>query len=148
MICRRSCVYSLPISCQFLNLDLHFFGPGGFAFKLGLIILARGYCCSLPQRGRTDDSLTSLVHVHYRTFAMSAQGKYLTLAGALAFVGVMAVVPFAFTKQKASMITSERALTHSQIRRGQFMNSGSKDVGPDTNWDLKAMTYLPKTKDK
>lgn len=92
--------------------------------------------------------VASLKQVDFQTFAMSTRGKYITLAGALTFAGIMAVVPFAFAKQKASMITSERALTQSQIRRGQFMNSGSKDVGPDTDWDLKAMTYLPKTKDK
>lgn len=36
---------------------------------------------------------------------------------------------------RKSLYDSEEGLTGSQIQRGAFMNSGSKDVGRDHDWD-------------
>ena len=36
---------------------------------------------------------------------------------------------------------SEKALTGSQVQRGAYMNTGSKDIGPDPDWDLKKGLY-------
>jgi hypothetical protein len=35
-----------------------------------------------------------------------------------------------------------QALTHAQIRRGAFNNSGSRDVGKDPYWDFKTGTRI------
>ena len=36
---------------------------------------------------------------------------------------------------------SDKALSGSQIMRGPYVNTGSKDVGPDPDWDVKKGTY-------
>jgi len=36
----------------------------------------------------------------------------------------------------------DEALTHAQIRRGAFNNSGSRDAGKDTHWDFKTGTRI------
>ena len=36
------------------------------------------------------------------------------------------------------------ALSDSQIMRGNYMNSGGKDIGRDPDWDLKKGTYKGK----
>ena len=35
-----------------------------------------------------------------------------------------------------------QALTHAQIRRGAFNNSGSRDAGKDPHWDFKTGTRI------
>lgn len=35
----------------------------------------------------------------------------------------------------------DQALTGPQVRRGAFMNSGSKDIGKDPNWDFRTGQY-------
>jgi len=62
-----------------------------------------------------------------------------TLAGLFVFIGSMGIIPYVIAKNNAkrSLQWREEALTGSQIQRGPFMNSGSKDVGIDPNWDPK-----------
>eukprot|EP00631_Chrysoreinhardia_giraudii_P002256 CAMPEP_0197422468 /NCGR_PEP_ID=MMETSP1170-20131217/16021_1 /TAXON_ID=54406 /ORGANISM="Sarcinochrysis sp, Strain CCMP770" /LENGTH=78 /DNA_ID=CAMNT_0042949801 /DNA_START=224 /DNA_END=460 /DNA_ORIENTATION=- len=72
-------------------------------------------------------------------------GKYLTAACALAFGTVMFLVPLAFTMRQSSLYNSAKGLSGSQVQRGQFMNTGSKDVGPDPDWDRTTRTYRPKS---
>jgi hypothetical protein len=48
------------------------------------------------------------------------------------------------TKQQQAddpLISREGALTGSQTMRGPYINSGSRDVGRDPDWDLKRGTY-------
>jgi hypothetical protein len=42
---------------------------------------------------------------------------------------------------KDSLANRDQALTSAQIRRGAFLNSGSKDIGRDPAWDAKTGTY-------
>ncbi|CAN0099392.1 unnamed protein product [Ascophyllum nodosum] len=52
------------------------------------------------------------------------------------FAAAMASIPFIVRKRMTkSLYDSEEGLTGSQIQRGAFMNSGSKDVGRDDDWD-------------
>ena len=37
---------------------------------------------------------------------------------------------------------ANQSLNASQIRRGPYLNSGSKDVGVDPNWDFKTGTRI------
>ncbi|KAL7476419.1 hypothetical protein ACHAW6_002287 [Cyclotella cf. meneghiniana] len=59
------------------------------------------------------------------------------LAGCLALTATMAAVPYFFMHAIRPLNERDDALTGSQIRRGAFNNSGSKDVGKDPYWDFK-----------
>ena len=58
------------------------------------------------------------------------------LAGCLALTATMTVVPYAFINWIRPLSERDDALTGSQIRRGAFNNSGSRDVGKDPYWDF------------
>lgn len=45
---------------------------------------------------------------------------------------------------RKSLYDSEEGLTGSQIQRGAFMNSGSKDVGRDPEWDRATRKWMGK----
>jgi hypothetical protein len=65
-----------------------------------------------------------------------------TLFGCVAFAGVTASIPYFALQWIAPLNDREDALTHSQIRRGAFNNSGSRDAGRDPNWDFKTGTRI------
>ena len=59
------------------------------------------------------------------------------LAGCLALTATMAAVPYFFMNWIQPLTERDDKLTGSQIRRGAFNNSGSKDAGKDPYWDFK-----------
>ena len=60
--------------------------------------------------------------------------------GALATASLFA--PSIYVKAKGKSLSErEKALTGSQVQRGPYMNSGSRDMGVDPDWDLKNGTY-------
>jgi hypothetical protein len=59
------------------------------------------------------------------------------LAGCLVLTATMTIVPYAFINWIRPLSERDDALTGSQIRRGAFNNSGSRDVGKDPYWDFK-----------
>ncbi|EJK60863.1 hypothetical protein THAOC_18722, partial [Thalassiosira oceanica] len=59
------------------------------------------------------------------------------LASCLALTGGMIAIPYFFVNWIQPLGERDGALTGSQIRRGAFNNSGSKDVGKDPYWDFK-----------
>mmetsp|Transcript_8415 Transcript_8415/g.12647 ORF Transcript_8415/g.12647 Transcript_8415/m.12647 type:complete len:157 (-) Transcript_8415:64-534(-) len=67
-------------------------------------------------------------------------GKLKTVAACFAFVGITAQVPLWAMKWIGPLNEKDGALTGSQIRRGAFNNSGSRDVGKDPNWDFRTGT--------
>jgi hypothetical protein len=74
----------------------------------------------------------------------SAQSKSSTkvLLGCTAFVAFAGSIPYWATQTISNLSDKEGALTAAQVRRGAFMNSGSKDAGKDPNWDWKNGTYV------
>jgi hypothetical protein len=64
------------------------------------------------------------------------------LIGCVGFVGCAATLPYYATQKIGSLTDRDDPLTAAQVRRGAFMNSGSRDAGKDTNWDLKTGTYV------
>ncbi|KAL3898496.1 MAG: hypothetical protein SGPRY_012829, partial [Prymnesium sp.] len=40
-----------------------------------------------------------------------------------------------------TMYAIDSPLTAGQVRRGSYLNTGSKDVGPDKDWDHRAGLY-------
>ena len=50
------------------------------------------------------------------------------------FVGLVSIVPYAAVKWIGHLTNKEDELSASQIRRGAFNNSGSRDAGKDRNW--------------
>ena len=59
------------------------------------------------------------------------------LAGVLVLTGTMTVVPYLFINWIQPLTDRDGELTQSQIRRGAFNNSGSRDAGKDPYWDFK-----------
>ena len=65
----------------------------------------------------------------------------------MVFTGFMGAVPLLLQQRHKrimkgeTMITSEKPLTATQVRRGTYINTGSKDVGPDPDWNAKENTY-------
>ncbi|EEY52910.1 uncharacterized protein PITG_19672 [Phytophthora infestans T30-4] len=51
-------------------------------------------------------------------------------------------IPFVAHYTKGANLTAqEKPLNASQIRRGAYANSGSRDAGADPDWDLSTGTY-------
>lgn len=59
------------------------------------------------------------------------------LAGCLALTATMTAVPYFFMNWIQPLTERDGELTGSQIRRGAFNNSGSRDAGKDPYWDFK-----------
>jgi len=59
------------------------------------------------------------------------------LAGCVALTATMTLVPYAFMNWIRPLTDRDGELTPSQIRRGAFNNSGSRDAGKDPYWDFK-----------
>ena len=64
------------------------------------------------------------------------------LAGCTAFVAFAGSLPYWATQTIGNLSEKEEALTAAQVRRGAFMNSGSRDAGKDPNWDWKNGKYV------
>lgn len=57
------------------------------------------------------------------------------LAGGLALFGLACgALPFAYARSTPNLYTQPGPLTGSQISRGPFLNSGSRDAGADPDW--------------
>jgi len=63
-------------------------------------------------------------------------GLYTVLAGCVALTATAASFPVVATWWISHLNAREDALTGPQVRRGAFLNSGSKDVGRDPEWDF------------
>mmetsp|Transcript_24909 Transcript_24909/g.54329 ORF Transcript_24909/g.54329 Transcript_24909/m.54329 type:complete len:159 (-) Transcript_24909:244-720(-) len=68
--------------------------------------------------------------------------KGATLAACCAFTAAAGSIPYFVMMHFRPLNEREEALTHAQIRRGAFMNSGSRDVGKDPKWDFKTGTFI------
>eukprot|EP00339_Tiarina_fusa_P027963 CAMPEP_0116998936 /NCGR_PEP_ID=MMETSP0472-20121206/1839_1 /TAXON_ID=693140 ORGANISM="Tiarina fusus, Strain LIS" /NCGR_SAMPLE_ID=MMETSP0472 /ASSEMBLY_ACC=CAM_ASM_000603 /LENGTH=140 /DNA_ID=CAMNT_0004698249 /DNA_START=106 /DNA_END=528 /DNA_ORIENTATION=- len=64
------------------------------------------------------------------------------LVGCATFVGCAASLPYFATQSIGNLTDRDEALTAAQVRRGAFLNSGSRDAGKDTNWDWKNGQYI------
>ncbi|CAJ1953598.1 unnamed protein product [Cylindrotheca closterium] len=64
------------------------------------------------------------------------------LLGCTAFVAFAGSLPYWATKTIGNLTEKEEALSAAQVRRGAFMNSGSRDAGKDPNWDWKNGKYV------
>ena len=79
-----------------------------------------------------------------------AKGSAGTVFGLVAFVGIMAALPVILSERHkrltggVPMINSDKPLTPAQVRRGPYLNTGSKDAGADPDWDMKTFTYKGK----
>lgn len=51
-------------------------------------------------------------------------------------------------KHNLNLTTSEGALSGQAVIRGVFLNSGSKDVGADPDWDVETRTWRGRTSQK
>mmetsp|Transcript_7920 Transcript_7920/g.13260 ORF Transcript_7920/g.13260 Transcript_7920/m.13260 type:complete len:87 (+) Transcript_7920:155-415(+) len=62
------------------------------------------------------------------------------------FAGCMMALPLYVTKKREgqNMLVQEEALSATQIRRGAYINSGSRDVGRDPDWDKNTFEWKGK----
>ncbi len=67
--------------------------------------------------------------------------KALAAAGALGVALAFGSIPFLFVQSQVKLQDKKRGLTGSQVQRGAFLNSGSKDVGIDPDWDRRTWTW-------
>jgi hypothetical protein len=58
------------------------------------------------------------------------------------FVSGAASLPYLATQWIGNLSTKDHELNAAGVRRGAFQNSGSKDAGPDPNWDWKNGRYV------
>ena len=63
------------------------------------------------------------------------------LVGCVIFTGAAFSIPFIAQQWIGNLNARDEALTHAQIRRGAFMNSGSTDAGKDPQWDFRKGQY-------
>lgn len=63
------------------------------------------------------------------------------LYGCIAFTGCAASIPLIAHWWMGGLVEKEEGLTPAQSRRGAFVNSGSRDVGRDPNWDFTKGVY-------
>ena len=84
----------------------------------------------------------------YRQQAPGSKPRNLPLVlGLVGFTGIMAAVPLLLQRRHmrlqngAPLLTTDRPLSSNEVRRGAYLNTGSKDAGPDPDWDFKAGTY-------
>jgi hypothetical protein len=82
-----------------------------------------------PPRARTTEAATK------------KKSSTKILLGCAAFVGCAASLPYWATQTIGNLTEREDALTAAQVRRGAFMNSGTKDAGKDPNWKSGRYTY-------
>ena len=76
--------------------------------------------------------------IRHRNKPPRSPSHALTAVGCIVFAGVCASIPYVITtNQKEALMSKEDALNAGAIRRGVYVNSGSKDVGVDPMWDFK-----------
>lgn len=63
--------------------------------------------------------------------------NYLVAATLVGLVTAVALYPFFYVRQAPKLQYSDKALTGDALVRGNYVNTGSRDVGPDP----KANTY-------
>ena len=67
--------------------------------------------------------------------------------GLVAFTSLMGAVPLILHRRHSrltggvSLVESDRGLSAGEVRRGTYLNTGSKDVGKDPDWDIKHNLY-------
>ena len=59
-----------------------------------------------------------------------------------AFIGFGCSLPYWATQTIGNLTEREDSLTAAQVRRGAFLNSGTRDAGRDPNWDWKSGKYV------
>ena len=71
----------------------------------------------------------------------SGTGNSGILFACLGLLGCAGMIPYVATQWIGNLNEKDDPLTAAQIRRGAFLNSGSKDAGKDPNWDFKTGQY-------
>jgi hypothetical protein len=77
---------------------------------------------------------------------MSRVRNVLMAGGLVAFAGFFAFSPLLIKKHHTkNLTTSATPLGGNAIMRGAYINTGSRDVGPDPDWDWKNGMYHGKS---
>lgn len=99
-----------------------------------------------PKIPNNSSTSTNKSHFKFGGFgkgdSSSSNSKLYTLLGCSAFIGITASFPFFGMAWIGRLSDKDGELTGSQIRRGAFNNSGSRDAGKDPNWNFKTGTRI------
>lgn len=77
-----------------------------------------------------------------------SQGMKMTLGGSILLTVTAGSIPLLATWWIGNLAQREEALTAPQVRRGAFLNSGTRDIGRDPDWDFKSGTHAYNTSAK
>mmetsp|Transcript_17505 Transcript_17505/g.21558 ORF Transcript_17505/g.21558 Transcript_17505/m.21558 type:complete len:98 (+) Transcript_17505:133-426(+) len=70
--------------------------------------------------------------------------------GLFGFAALGASFPYYYVKnhqtKNRNLLQQQDPLSGSQVIRGAYLNTGSKDAGPDPNWDWETRSYKGKYK--
>ena len=82
-----------------------------------------------------------VVKPNQKMLEMEQSSKKTTLAGVLGFLGFSMSIPAICMWWVGSLNDKEEPLNSAAVRRGAFLNSGSRDAGIDPKWDFTTGTY-------
>ncbi|ETW01981.1 hypothetical protein H310_06506 [Aphanomyces invadans] len=74
----------------------------------------------------------------------SKRESSLMIGGLVLLAGLgMYSLPYVIVKGKQGQntLSKEGPLSVTEVRRGAFLNSGSKDIGPDPDWNFETNSY-------
>ena len=103
-----------------------------------------GNLTTLSQKGAESVWSPVLVRVYYKVYSMAARRAAMRQRN-LAVGGVVAAFAFAMSlypmfavrrQQEGGLQQRDDSLSGSQIQRGQYLNTGSTDIGRDPDWDF------------
>ena len=99
----------------------------------------------LPNSKANSKATTGGMNQNHKTTTMQQRKQrdaYKILLACVGFVGFSASLPYWATQWIDNLNDRDDPLTPAQVRRGAFLNSGSKDAGKDPNWDWKHGRYV------
>lgn len=73
---------------------------------------------------------------------LGGRGTAVTAVGCGLFTLAAASLPYFMTRSVKPMHTRDESLNSAQIRRGPYLNSGSRDVGIDPKWNFQTGTRI------
>ncbi|KAL7469354.1 hypothetical protein ACHAXS_009619 [Conticribra weissflogii] len=111
--------------------------PSHVARELRRHVLKKPSSAPSTTASSTSASTTSFFSRQQQQQQQSQYSLPKVLAGCLTLTATMTAIPYFFLYHVQSLSERDSALTASQIRRGPYINSGSRDVGKDPYWDFK-----------
>ena len=144
-LCRAKCdeLCSTRFSC-FLpsaslsgSLSFFFFATDSITFSLEVSTVLNMASRKIPEHVARELKR----HVAISSNSKKDNKSTNVLIGCIALTSLAASFPYLSSKWIGNLNEKDGALTAAQVRRGAFLNSGTRDVGKDPRWDFSTGTY-------